>query len=66
MGRLEKINEDFLYSMRKEHGVLGAWEFGSGMRGTRDEYSDIDMVFLIEEEEFDRIDRGLQTMLESV
>lgn len=45
---LLNISEAFTASMKKTDGVLGAWNIGSVMHGTLDEYSDVDIVFLIE------------------
>lgn len=42
---LNALNQEFIQIMKEEPGVLGTWEFGSGMHHTRDEYSDIDIVF---------------------
>ncbi len=41
------ISEAFAAAMKETDGVLGAWNFGSVMHGTSDEYSDVDIIFLI-------------------
>lgn len=64
MGALQRLNEEFICRMKEEPGVLGAWEFGSGMHGTRDAYSDIDIVFLVAESDYFRIDGKLKEILE--
>lgn len=57
---LNALNQEFIQIMREEPGVLGAQEFGSGMHHTRDEYSDIDIVFLVEQTDYIRIDNNLK------
>lgn len=66
MKALQKLNEDVICCMEKESGVLGAWEFGSGMYHTRDEYSDIDIVFLVSETDYFRVDGKLREILDRV
>lgn len=66
MNILQKINEDIINLMKKDTGILAAWEFGSGMYHTRDEYSDIDLVLLAQESDYKRIHRQLQNNLEAV
>ncbi len=34
MNALQKLNEDMICLMKKNPGILGAWEFGSGMHHT--------------------------------
>ncbi len=52
--------------MKEQEGVLGAWNFGSALHGTTDEFSDIDIVFLVDQQHFDRIDDKVTEWLESV
>lgn len=66
MGVLQEINNQFIGLMRKEAGVIGAWEFGSALHGTKDEYSDIDIVFLVDKDNYAKVDDKLKNMLESV
>lgn len=66
MSTLQKINEDIIGLMKKDTGILTAWEFGSGMYHTRDEYSDIDLVLLVQESDYERINQQLQKNLETV
>lgn len=63
---LNTLNQEFIQIMKEEPGVLGAWEFGSGMHHTRDEYSDIDIVFLVEQADYVRIDNNLRNLLQRV
>ena len=66
MELLQQLNEEMIDLMKKIPGVLGAWEFGSGMHHTRDEYSDIDIVFLLKESSFNEIDQQLPDILETI
>lgn len=66
MNTLQQLNEEMLKLMKKTSGVLGAWEFGSGMHHTRDQYSDIDIVFLVEEASYNEIDQQLPDILETI
>lgn len=66
MGVLQRFHQEFICIMKEESGVLGAWEFGAGMHNTRDEYSDIDAVFLVDHVNYDRIDNILKDLLERI
>lgn len=63
---LTDVNNRFAQIMKNCDGVLGAWYFGSVSRDKSDGLSDIDIVFLIDEKNFDTIDKGLDDMLCSV
>lgn len=63
---LDIVNQKFTEIMKEETGVLGAWEFGSGMYHTRDEYSDIDIVFLAAQADYAQIDNQLKDILQRV
>ncbi|GIP52969.1 nucleotidyltransferase domain-containing protein [Paenibacillus vini] len=63
---LQNMNQRFISIMREQEGVLGAWNFGSALHGTTDKFSDIDIVFLIDQQHFDRIDDSVTEWLESV
>lgn len=63
---LSALNREFIQIMQEEPGVLGAWEFGSGMHHTRDEYSDIDIVFLVEQTDYVRVDHKLRNILQRI
>lgn len=56
---LNKISNDFLMSMKKKECVLGAWNFGSATHGLDDEYSDADLIFLIDGRSFKEINDNL-------
>lgn len=63
---LQSIHNAFLKVMEGQPGVLGAWHFGSVLRGTMDEFSDIDIVFLVKEASFSFVDKNLTQMLNEV
>jgi len=56
-------NNRFTEIMKSQQGVPGAWYFGSISHDTTDEYSDIDIVFLIEENYFAQIGERLDSLL---
>lgn len=63
---LQNVHNAYLRMMEVEQGVLGAWHFGSVARGTMDEFSDIDIVFLVEEASFSSVDQNLSQILGKV
>ncbi|WP_159459765.1 nucleotidyltransferase domain-containing protein [Scatolibacter rhodanostii] len=63
LNELIYVNEKFTKIMQEQQGVFGAWYFGSFARGMTDEFSDIDIVFLIKESDFDKIDENLNVLL---
>ena len=63
---LENINNKFISIMRKQKGVLGAWNFGSDSHGMTDEYSDVDIVFLVDNNNFSLLDKALNKMIGSI
>ena len=58
---LNKMTNDFLISMKKKESVLGAWNFGSAIHGLDDEYSDADLIFLIDGRTFKEINDNIIT-----
>lgn len=64
--RLQMLNQRFITVMSKQEGVLGAWNFGSALHGTTDEWSDVDIVFLVDQQHFNRIDEQVTEWLASV
>ena len=54
---LLNILNKFIEIMKNTNGVLGAWHFGSVMRGMSDKFSDIDVVFLIESRHFSKMEK---------
>ena len=45
--------------------ILGAWEFGSLGKGTGDEYSDVDPVFIVRDDAFEQVDAEIRPLFES-
>ncbi len=60
---LTKITENFLEVMKNNEGVIGAWSFGSSARDMSDEYSDADIVFLINGSKFKKTEKKLETLI---
>ena len=60
---LTKITENFLEVMKNNEGVIGAWSFGSAARDMSDEYSDADIVFLINGSKFKKTEKKLETLI---
>ena len=63
---LQLVHNKFIAIMKEEKGVLGAWNFGSASHDMTDEFSDIDIVFLIDGDNFQVIDDNLTKMLKSI
>ena len=67
---LEKIKDEFIEHMQKSDIVLGAWNFGSEKHGLSDEYSDVDIVLLIEGKSFanfaDKIEEYLKNICNDI
>lgn len=63
LNELVSVNSKFVEIMEQQEGVLGAWYFGSVAHDTADGYSDIDIVFLADENSFGRIDERLDSLL---
>lgn len=57
------ITNNFASVMKSCNGVLGAWNFGSVLYGMSDEYSDADIVFLLENRNFKKIKEDLTRLL---
>lgn len=66
LDELQIVNQKFISLMRKEQGVLGAWYFGSVSHDNTDKYSDIDIVFLSDGENFQVTDKKLIDIMERV
>ncbi|MGN0371170.1 MAG: aminoglycoside 6-adenylyltransferase [Butyrivibrio sp.] len=63
---LEKICFRFLDKMKAEEGIMGAWNFGSATHGLSDEYSDVDLIFLVEGNKFHEMNEKLTSYLAAV
>lgn len=62
---LEKTNENFISIMKEQPGILGSWYFGSISHKMSDEYSDIDIVFLLENNVFEEISEKIKPFIAS-
>lgn len=63
---LERIKQDFVNQMKTIDSVLGAWNFGSETHQLSDEYSDVDIVLLIDGKQFSQFTFLLEECLESI
>lgn len=64
--KLEKIKYEFINQMKDKDSVLGAWNFGSETHNLSDDYSDVDIVLLIDKEQFGQITFFLEECLEGI
>lgn len=60
---LSRILDGFMGQMQAEPGILGAWNFGSAMHGLSGEYSDVDIVFLVEKNSFEKTEQRVPALL---
>lgn len=67
---LKKIKDEFIEQIRKSEIVLGAWNFGSETHDLSDEYSDVDIVLLIDGKSFllfsDKIEEYLKNICNDI
>lgn len=63
---LEEMKLDFVKQIKKDNAVLGAWNFGSETHGLCDEYSDVDIVLLVEGISFHKFSEELDTYLKNI
>ena len=63
---LSRIFDGFMGQMQAEPGILGAWNFGSAMHGLSDEYSDVDIVFLVEKNSFEKTEQRVPVLLDAL
>lgn len=63
---LNQMSNDFLSIMKSKESILGAWNFGSVTHSLDDEYSDVDLIFLVEGKSFGEINNTLITYLEKI
>lgn len=63
---LEKIKYDFIEQVKHMDSVLGAWNFGSETHNLSDDYSDVDIVLLIDGKQFDQFTFYLESCLENI
>lgn len=60
---METMRNEFIEQVKRTDYVLGAWNFGSEMHGLSDEYSDVDVVLLVEANGFDAVANSLDSYL---
>ena len=63
---LEEMKMDFVKQVKENKAVLGAWNFGSETHGLCDEYSDVDIVLLVEGNSFQKFSEELDTYLKNI
>lgn len=63
---LEKIRCDFIEQIKHMDSVLGAWNFGSETHHLSDDYSDVDIVLLLDGKQFDQFTSLLEKCLEQI
>ncbi len=63
LNELIEVNNRLVDIMKRTSGVLGGWYFGSVMHGMSDDFSDIDIVFLIDDSIFAGLDKKLPDII---
>ena len=63
---LDKMRTDFIEQIKLSEAVLGAWNFGSETHGLSDEYSDVDIILLIEGKQFEIFAGALDSYLHKI
>lgn len=63
---LESMKEVFIEQIKMSESVLGAWDFGSEMHGLSDEYSDVDIILLIDGKQFAQFEKSLELYLQQI
>lgn len=61
--KLEKMKYNFIGHMEIMDSVLGAWDFGSETHNLSDDYSDVDIVLLIDAKQFAQFTPSLEECL---
>ncbi|MDE6673599.1 MAG: aminoglycoside 6-adenylyltransferase [Acetatifactor sp.] len=64
--KLEKMKGRFIEHMETMDSVLGAWDFGSETHNLSDDFSDVDIVLLIEGKQFAQFTPSLEECLGSI
>lgn len=64
--KLEKIRCDFIEQIIHMNSVLGAWNFGSETHNLSDDYSDVDIVLLLDGKQFGQFTFLLEKCLEQI
>lgn len=63
---LAQMKKVFIEQIKKSESVLGAWNFGSEMHGLSDEYSDVDIILLIDGKQFTQFEKLLDSYLQQI
>jgi predicted nucleotidyltransferase len=63
---LKAIYDSTVEQFRQDPRIVAAWEFGSIGKGTADEFSDVDPVFVVKDEFFDEVDEERRPLLEEI
>ena len=63
---LKNIFDKFIDKTKSMDEVLGAWNFGSEMHGKADEYSDVDVVLLVEGKKFAQMEQTIDDLLPEI
>lgn len=63
---LKKIKYDFIEQIKHLDSVLGAWDFGSETHHLSDDYSDVDMVLLVDGKQFSHFTFLLDKCFENI
>ncbi len=63
---LEQMKLNFVDQIKENKAVLGAWNFGSETHGLCDEYSDVDIILLIEGTMFNKFSEELNSYLKNI
>ncbi len=62
---LSKMKLRFIEQIKSNNAILGAWNFGSEAHGLCDEFSDVDMILLVEESAFHQAAEEITRYVES-
>ncbi|MCH5347779.1 MAG: hypothetical protein J1E40_00520 [Oscillospiraceae bacterium] len=63
---LKNIFDKFIEKTKSMDEVLGAWNFGSEMHGKADEYSDVDVVLLVDGTAFHQMEHTVDNVLSEI
>ena len=61
---LKAVYDSTVKQFHDDPRIVAAWEFGSIGKGTADELSDVDPIFVVQDEHFDAVDRELRPLME--
>ena len=63
---LEAIYQWTIETFRSDPRIVAAWEYGSSGKGTEDEHSDVDPVFVVDDEHYASVHDELRPMFEKL